>query len=409
MTLIKLREPQRISPVNNPLPVIYKSTHGGDAGFRYKYDLIRDGYLENSMFIYPDINEYGLAEYSMIISDLINKNPIYNITGMTQLGLTSFNYQVTEYLGNVSGGTAQGADDFYTFKGVTQYGDTWDYTDYEIVTGQTNKFLSKREYRVYSSDTYSTINALWTPDSSFDKMIINVFYGAPLNYGKSYFYNITTTGLDDYDLISLPIGPKNIDEMISGGLIRENIIGMPLQTTSIFNEYTVNYSFFLQKSETKVSEEIYIQYDKNCYKFTPIQFLYLGELGTYETFEATFADEKSYETKWSEVRSKYYNVNEYTDGLTEVKYDYQVGDRGRKVVNKRTTETHVSHTGWLNDKQSNDLMELFTSTDVYVIKDGLIYPVIITNSKYEMKKKQIHKLYKYEIEYEMAYEKLSNA
>jgi ketopantoate hydroxymethyltransferase len=77
-------------------------------------------------------------------------------------------------------------------------------------------------------------------------------------------------------------------------------------------------------------------------------------------------------------------------------------------VNSRTTESYDVITGWMSDEETSDLMELFNSTDVYVIENSNTIPVIITNSSYDEKNVKNNRLYNYVISYDASYEKLSN-
>jgi hypothetical protein len=113
------------------------------------------------------------------------------------------------------------------------------------------------------------------------------------------------------------------------------------------------------------------------------------------------ADLKSFKTARNEVKSNHYSIksNQYT---------YSIGDRGRTNINVSTTESHSAISGWIGDVESQDIMELISSPEVYIKKGGEIYPIIIKNTGYDLKTIRNDKLFNYTIKFEMAYEKLSN-
>jgi hypothetical protein len=203
-----------------------------------------------------------------------------------------------------------------------------------------------------------------------------------------------------FSIMCLPIGPANLNLMSNGGLIT-NETTSTIVVGDLIDETTIYYQVHLQSGLNITSETIKINLDHNCYKHNGVQFLYLGELSTFETFSARMGDIKSYETSRSEVKTNYNKFN-------GTSYGHNIGDRGRSVVNLTTQEERVVLTDWITDEQSIDLMELFNSPEVYIILNGEIYPIIITTKSYDEKTIRNNRLYNYKIGFDMAYQKLSN-
>ena len=403
MSLGKVQEPVYLSPVNNPIPIVFSSSFATENGFRYKVVLNNSVGDSNEVWLYPDTDNsnYCVYDFSMLLNDVVNSNKEnYNISGITESNDSwiTFDYSITEYIGSTSGDTYSSST-FYTFRGVKQYGDFWNISDY-IMTGTTGQFLSNKLSRKYKLDEYGIINAFkgtfGSYDSNYDIVVIDLYDGSFL---KRYTYDVPIFVIKN-SIYSFPIGPWNINQMSNGGLITNSGTTLPV-VGDLLDDTSIYYEIHLQQGADITSETIKIYLDHNCYKHTKVQMLYLGDLSTYETFSFRMADIKSFKTNRSEVKSNYYDIN-------STQYNYSIGDRGRQVVNVQSQESHKAYTDWIKDDESTDLMELFRSPDVYIIVDGDIYPVIITNTSYFEKKVKINKLFNYTITFEMAYMKLSN-
>jgi len=403
MSLGILQEPDALSPVNNPLPIVVSSSSSTTDGFRYKIVLTADG-EDVEVWIYPDTDNgyYCIYDFSMILSDMIGTNKDnWSITGNTEAyeSLIDYSYTATEYIDATSGDTYSSGT-FTAFKGVKQYGDFWDTEDYTM-TGSTSKFLSNKISRKYKLDEYATINSLrgtfGSYYSNWDQVILDLYNG---DYWVRYYFTAFGSGGHMNTIYSIPIGPANINLMSNGGLITNSGTTLPV-SGDLLDATSVYYNIHLQKANDVSSETIRINLDHNCYKHDGVELLYLGDLSTYETFSARMADIKSFKTDRSEVKTNYYSINTN-------QYNYSIGDRGRNLVNVRSQENHKVYTDWIKDNEADDLMELFRSPDVYIIMNGYIYPIIITSSSYEEKSVRNNRLFNYTITFSMAYEKLSN-
>jgi len=411
MSLSKIQEPLNLSPVNNPIPIVYGSSYAEQDGFRYKVELLdsSDSKL-TEIWLYPDTDNsnYCIYDFSMLLGDRITSNKDnWNQTGFTESweSFYQFNYRITEYIGSTSGATELGKSaggTYNTFRGVQQYEDTWSDSEYIPRTGITGKFLSNKTNRKYTLTEYGTINSFFGDlgdyTSRYNRMVIDVYNGDIL---RRYHY---TSGLGSGHIIGIytfPIGPKIINDMAIAGSIKTGATSSVVTTGAILDSTTVYYDIHLQYDDEVVSETKRIYLDHNCYKHDGVEFLYLGELSTYETYTARSGDEKSFKTDKNEIKSNWYDIN-------STQYSYNVGDRGTSIVNVRTNESHSVYTDWIKDSEATDLMELFRSPDVYIIKNDNIFPIIITNTSYIEKTVRNNRMFNYNINYAMAYERLSN-
>jgi len=409
MSLTKINESSLLYPSGNPVYIIFSSSDSGQDGFRYKvelYDIDNTKIIDT--LIHPDTNNnnYLVYDFSMILNDkFINDYNTFNTEEITYIdgGVYPYRYTITEYIGQLSGSTYSNMYK-YTFNGITQYGEDFIYDDY-MLDGINKKFLTLKNKRKYRLDEYGTLN---------------MFYG---NYNTSNIVKgkikvethntdgISTYYFDKYSLVLpinginvIPIGPKQLNIMATNGDIdRSN--GTPTNSNIIHGyEYpseTLYYNItFCDINKVEKSETIRVDVDLNCYKHKGVQFLYLDNLGSYETLSVRMGDVKSFNTGRSEIKSNSNRVigNEYKE---------VIGNRGRSVVNLRTIESREVITDWINDDETDDIISLYNSSDVYIIVDDKPYPIIINNSSYIEKTINNNRVYNYTIKFDMAYEKLS--
>jgi len=401
MSLAKKKEPDVLVPVVNPVAIIYDSSFAEQSGFRYKIDLINSGSTDElSVWVYPDTDNdyYGIYNFNMLLGDLIGADKNWDTTEIKKAdnSLYSWNYRLTEYIGSTSGVTVTGTTSHYVFRGLVQYGTTWDSGDYTPRTGTTASFLSqrnKREYTLSETAVVNTLTGTFDYDTNWNAVVILV------NGTSKYYYDIITGTTNN--ILTLPIGPQQLNTMATAGNIKGYSTGSGT-TENILTSSSSYYEIWLENYTGKVaSETIRIDLDHGCYKHDGVEFLWLGELSTYESYTFRAADIKAFNTKRNEIKSDYWGVN--SDD-----YTYNIGDRGRKNVNVTSTESHKVLSGWIKDDEATDLMELFSSPDVYIKKSGNIYPIIITNTSYVEKTIKNDLFFNYTIDFEMAYEKISN-
>jgi len=409
MSLSIIQNPLILSPCNNPIPIVVSSTTSSDIGFRYYVTLNITGTTTSSvsLFIYPDTtnSNYMIYDAAMILSDFIGSTNNWNCSGITTASedILDFTYSVTEYTLAVSGETITGGT-FKTFRGVKQYGDFWDSEDY-MMNKYNQKFLSNWEgNRSYKIDEYGTINCFY---GDFDVNNKSTWDAAKIvTSDGGTFYIKTTPDYSSPKIFTLPTGPKLLNV---GGLaslyFTKTGTTYDSYTGNIISSTTTSYTITLIQTGNTTSyksETLTIDVDTTCYKHDGVQFLWLGELGTYETYTFRAKDIKSFNIERSESRKNYWGFDST--------YHYSIGNRGRRIVNLKATEEHQVYSGWIDTTTSQNLMELYLSPEVFIIRNGNIYPIIITNKEIEEKTKLNNegKIFFHTIVFMMAYEKMSN-
>lgn len=397
------QEPNYLMCVGNPIAIVADSSSSHQNNFRYQlklytYDLT--GYTSKStLYLYPDINNDGYMVYdlSRLLYNYIDNEDPYIVfsTGMTLLNTEVKYYaKITEYINNIIGNNYSTTPG-YTFRGVVQYGETFDENDY-IISNNFN-FLTKKSVRNYKRDTYSVINYFNIPYNPGCKVVYTLYaQNAGLGF---YTYNFPTIFDTSTGMTSIPIGIPQINEMATNGLL--NYLGTIPTSGDVIGDNCIQYSIKIQDvSGNTLTDEYFVNINDKYNEFNGVEFVYLGELGTYETFCANYIHREEFYTNFNEIKQNHYRINNDL-------YSYTIGDRGRKIVNRTTNRTHQVNTDWITDNEISSVLELLNSNDVYVRDGNYLYPVLITNSRYTKYSEINDGLFYYTITYEDSYEKLS--
>lgn len=402
------QQPNFLMPVGNAIPVIVDSSSSHQNNFRYQVKLYTEdspsGYTNKStLYLYPDVinNGYMVYDLSKLLYNYLVSNDPYIVfsTGMTFTNTEiSYYVKITEYINNIIGSnyyTPTG----YTFSGVVQYGETFDDNDYiPVGSGYTYDFLTIKPVRRYKRDSYSVINFFNIPPTYDTCRVVYTLYGD--GYGLGFYtYDFPSDFYSYTGMTAIPLGVPQINAMATAGLLKK--YGSITTSGNIITNDCSQYSVkIMNTSGYTFTDEYFVYIDDKCYRHDGVEFVYLGELGTYETIIATGANINAFKTDFNEIKSNKYSV-------INDNYTYNVGDRGRKIVNRRTYKQSEVNFGWVKDDQVSSILELLNSNDVYYRVDDKLYPIIITNSSYEEKSTKTSKIYSYTIKYDHSYEKLS--
>lgn len=407
MALTAIKNPNILQLSNNYVPLVYSSNSASTTGFKYKIDLYNSSnVIFNSCYVYPDItnSNYLIYNFSYLYKDLIGFSNLWNTTSIQNCpkGLYSYKYKLTEYINSNSGATTTSTT-YYLLRGVKQYDETWNYLTYlPRTTSSTYKFLSKwngnRTIRLTDWETINTLYGTYSgTTANWNKVLITVRGTST----SSYYMELGGEVGDG--LYTIPTGPKNLLGAVDAGNIKyvSNNSVVPAGTTIISSD-TITYELALYNGVSGCSETLYYTIDLTCNKHNPVQIIWLGDLSTIESFTFKEADIKTWDIKRSEWKKNLNNYNSSTGSF------YSIGDRGYSIQSISAQESHVVNSGWLTDNDMKNLMEMFSSPEVFWINSNTLYPIIIKNSKIEEMKIENNKLFNITIEFRMAYDKNIN-
>lgn len=413
MALTKIKNPDLYSLSNNTIPIIYSSNNSATQGFRFKVDILNSSTIISTNYVYPDStnNRYLIDDLSIILTNYVTIDNNYNAYEITYCPNNSYqySYNVTEMIYDVSGSTT-GYTNLYVLRGVKQYDETFNYADYICSsTNKDGKFLSK-----WQGNRKSTLSDKFNnpTDTAGNYFTINALHnGSPLEWTRVKITCVEAGGTNVYyqylsyvskGVYSIPAGVANLN--LAG--LNEKLYNSSgsLVSDEIITSATLYYTIELQYEDTSYvtcSEVIRFDIDHDCYKYAGVEFLWLGELSTFENFIFTGVDLKYHKMKRNTYKKQ---LNRYISG----NYTYNLGDRVYVLNNLVSNVNNKAVSGWIDDNESYNLVELFNSQEVYIIQNNVIYPIIIEDSSFEEKNIKTNKLFNYEVNYSLAYDKNVN-
>ena len=410
MSLTNISGPQYISTVNNTIPIVFSGSSSGTYGYLYQLKIYDNTDFLNpdlivSLIIYPDVSNtnYMIYDLKRVLRDYLSSDITDNWDTTTLISnpnsYKKYKYVITDWIGDVSGSTYDSGT-LLSFRGVVQYGDTWSYSDYlPINSGSTGKWLTNTTEMSYKSTDYATSNmffGLFDEITTWNALYIKTY---TTNGIQAYYMSGITYSNNIPNILTCPIGPKNLNNAAALGLVYGSTGSTIIDDTVSYYEVDVRNTSNLNIS---LSNKLTITNNKNCYRYDGIEFLWLGELGSYETFTFRLKDIKTFDIS-REVYKKYIN------SLISNEWTYNIGDRGYDIYHITSVEKHVAYSDWINDNTIDEkLVELYSSPQVFIIKDDLIYPIIIESSNITQMNKSNDKTWRHNIVYTMAYDKNIN-
>lgn len=278
----------------------------------------------------------------------------------------------------------------YDFNSVIQYEEipTFDWTQYQM-DGITKKFLTKspRTLKTMLHERGSVGYLNFMPNDGYQYAVVITLDNG--TFITDYKYNLNYTGYTtdtNEHIIEFGCYPWNINQLstLNGD-------------GNIFDEYTVNYSIYIGRIIPPLAipiprtETLYFEMYGNCSKYEPVRFMFLNSLGQFDYYTATLLSRTTLNT----------SRDTYTKTLP---YNYQVGDRGRTVINLNSQESYLVNTDWITEETAYWLTyELFNSNEIYTMDvNGVLTPIILTNTSMEPKKRVNDSLINYSFTYEKA-------
>ncbi|MBP9688255.1 MAG: hypothetical protein KBE91_01495 [Bacteroidia bacterium] len=247
--------------------------------------------------------------------------------------------------------------------------------------------LTNEEFENYDYTDYITVGANYKMIDSFNNVDSRVTLNT--NYWIT-FYNTVATQIDFnvYDASSTLIGTFNTSLVANTfntiDVGKAIISGLP-------NAASVEIDF-----NDGVSSYFTAGYNVStiCSKHTTYPLYYLNRFGVISYMWFNQLTKQTVDAKRSYVRLGANSRMGNTYGTSSY-------IRERHAVNIETTKRITLTTGWLSQEQSLKLVELFDSPIVWFVKNGIYYPVSVTDSNYTINEHEYEPLFNYAINLEM--------
>lgn len=180
-----------------------------------------------------------------------------------------------------------------------------------------------------------------------------------------------------YHRIELGTGTQNLTGQCyfptegSSNIIGYYVVGLG---NNIGNLYGVNYYKIM----------------RNCSPWNTIRLCWLNRLGGFDYFTFNWKNKNSIN-----IERKMYKQN--------LPWNYTMGAREDTILAQTSVDSYTISSDFISEIEAIWMKELFASKEVYWLKDGVKYPIIITDNSYEVKRTLIDKMIAITINFKMAY------
>jgi hypothetical protein len=307
------------------------------------------------------------------------------------------NYEFTEELSSASESTT------WAFNGAFQYDETQkiNITNFTpFINGR--RFLSNapKEFNITNNDFHT----------------LSFLGGSQFNGNYTVLLNIETTHnngtvthhqYDGVPVNSFTTSSNNKEIIQEVGVGTGNIAALTTahtwgNTTPISLTNIKSYKVWLSGADSNTSgvSTEKIKFNIVCKKkYQPIRLAWVNRYGTFDYFTFFLRNNKTLSVERNSFDKKLGKVQ------SDNKYNYNVGDRSSTVYNIKANDVIDCYSDFLTQNEAEWMEELFTSPEVYQIKDGKILPIILLNDNIEIGNKDNYNLIIYNIQFRYAFNK----
>jgi hypothetical protein len=249
--------------------------------------------------------------------------------------------------------------------------------DFDISTGVGNhKFLTDFKTKtVYPSDVNYThflygYNVVY-PSYAPSEIIFKKYNSSNQLMATN---NITISTLTTNGIYSFGSGPANVRQMF-GDLYLQGV-----------SYYTVQID--------GVTEVLRYNINKDCRNFSRPQMFFLTKYGVYDSFG--FGLLHKYSTE-SNKKTYYTGKSRFNNGT----FNRGINNGSSRTYSNKISDKYELESDWITDEESAGLRELYLSSDVFMLKDGISYFGSITNKTWNSKFKYRDELFNEKITFEV--------
>ena len=263
--------------------------------------------------------------------------------------------------------------------------------DYGTISFLRGNLLGGANVSTRAQDVFSATYRQYSADGTLldTDILYDTFTG--LRSSSAQFWGDVYTLQDESTrLVHYPAGPQNLED-----------VGVPILANTAY--YTITFN--AQGTDTTPNENgvwgvyTYNIVDPNC-AFDRTRFAWKNEYGVWDYFNFTLAETTTSNVERQEYKQTFVDYSTTTNSVT-----YDKARRGRNNYYNKVNKLKTANTDFLNQADADNLRELFFSTDVYVQSGSEFLPIVIDNaSVVEKTNPRSQKLFRYEVQYQLANE-----
>ena len=217
----------------------------------------------------------------------------------------------------------------------------------------------------------------------------------------------TTTGSGESLIITMGIGPANIEDFNFNDGISANTFQLPPNWTHYYITPVASQAGQCgsgvnpgELGEPTHNPTLVIRKEEVCNDFDPIRFSWVNEYGFMDYYSFDKKNVKSVNTKRNTYLKEPNNYNSAT-------FSVNIGSRGTTTYSQKSEEMYEANTGYMTDAEAETLQYLFRSPDVRVQSNRFnteeYLPVLITDAKWMEKTNRVDRLFQYTVKFKLAH------
>lgn len=165
--------------------------------------------------------------------------------------------------------------------------------------------------------------------------------------------------------------------------------------TQIVNDYC--FRIIENDNQSQISEERCFKVDRSYTRYGNKELYFIDKLGSLIPINFTLQSAENITIDRSEYKKILGNLS-----VPLGKWTFDSIDRGRKNINTTTKCVVKLISNFINNEQSAYYAEIFSSQQVFIMQDGYLWPVIVTDNNYNKLTKLNKKNIPFEITIEFA-------
>jgi len=258
----------------------------------------------------------------------------------------------------------------------------WDVTEYEL-DGITKKFLTNMpDNHKVSINSHGWLYYLDDPAITFINVNVFDLNGSPLAGAK---IDVTASSSDIQYVPSSPASLNNID-------VANLLVGAQPIIDSTVGSYEIQARGVGSYSETRT-----FVLEESC-KYNTNTLIFQNNLGAFDSFTFYLGD-----MSMTDIERKDMKVN--VDTVVGNDIVYSMNEREKVTYYTKKSETIKLMSDWISEEESNWLLELMSSPEIYLQEGNELTAVAkIKATNYTKKKVVRDKLFKIEVELELGYD-----
>jgi len=387
--------PKDFAPVYNKMEYLIESTNVAEPNFAYLVDIYINGSATKTVRLRIPLrpsDSYGKVDIHRVLESALTSDVgsptgtdgTYNASNSSLSYIVEFGeeYEVAGVLTQFPNEETDISRKVFNASLEKRPFINWDVTEYEL-DGITKKFLTNMpDNHKVSIKSHGWLYYLDDPAITFINVNVFDLNGSPLAGAK---IDVTASSSDIQYVPSSPASLNNID-------VANLLVGAQPIIDSTVGSYEIQARGVGSYSETRT-----FVLEESC-KYNTNTLIFQNNLGAFDSFTFYLGD-----MSMTDIERKDMKVN--VDTVVGNDIVYSMNEREKVTYYTKKSETIKLMSDWISEEESNWLLELMSSPEIYLQEGNELTAVAkIKATNYTKKKVVRDKLFKIDVELELGYD-----